>query len=93
MNLRMLVILQIACIAFLAAAFREGPHAVLPRRWALPAMYLAAVLLYPVWFGFPMLVYRVVGRSNLPPWKRWIIAGVEVALVYAVFLALWPAVS
>lgn len=93
MNLRVLLILQIACVGLLGAAFREGPYAVFSRGWTLPAMYLAAVLLYPVWIGFPILAYPAVGRSRLPAWKCWILAGIEAALVYATLLALWPAVS
>ena len=93
MNLRLLVILQIALVAFLGAAFREGPYAVFSEPWATPAMRTAVVLFYPVWIGFPILGYQAVGRSNLPVWKCWIIAGVEAALVFATLLALWPAVS
>ncbi len=93
MNLRVLVILQIACVAFLAAAFREGPRAVFPGRLAQPAGGLAAILFLPVLIGFPILVYRAAGRSGLPAWKRGILAGIEATLVYATFLAIWPAVS
>jgi len=93
MNLRVLVILQIACVEFLAAAFREGPHAVFPGRLALPAAGLATILFFPILVGFPVLVYRAAGRSELPAWKCGILAGIEAALVYIAFLAIWPAVS
>lgn len=93
MSVRVLVILQIACAEFLAAAFREGPRKVFSEPLVQPAIALAVILVYPVWLGLPILVYRAVGRSDLPAWKCWIIAVIQVGLAFVIYLALLPAVS
>ncbi|APW59350.1 hypothetical protein [Paludisphaera borealis] len=93
MKLRALVFLQIACIVFLGAAIREGPNAVFSGRWDEAAKRLAVIIYLPVWIGIPILVCRALNRSGLPAWKRWIIAGIEAALVYATMLAMLPAVQ
>jgi hypothetical protein len=93
LTLRTLIYNHIVCVVFLAAAFREGSHAVFPDWLALPAMLIAALGHLPVGLGFPIAIARAVSRSSLPAWKYWAIAGVEVALAYATFLAVLPAVQ
>lgn len=93
MKLRVLIILQIVCVAFIGAACREGPDAVFSGRLAGPAMRLAAIVFHPVWIGFPILVYKAVKRLELPAWKCLMLAGIEAALVFATWLALLPAVQ
>jgi hypothetical protein len=93
MKLRMLIILQIVCVAFIGAACWRIPDVVFSGRWVGPVEELAGLALFPALIGFPILVYRAVRRSGLPTWKRWMIAGIEAALAYATSLAILPAVQ
>ena len=85
MNIRILFLLQLACIALCGAACRNELEL---SRWVVATVRLSY---WPVMIGFPFLVVRELCLRGFPIWKFWMIASVEVALVYTMFLAFLPA--
>lgn len=89
-QLRALIAAQLLGVALMGVAARAERWGPLPPE----AYWLGAACVagfYPAFFGFPILAFRAAIRANLPGWELWMIAGVETALTYALFVALWPA--
>ncbi len=90
MALRALVLTQMTCVALLGMATRGALLTPSSRGWAESA---AAFAFYPVLVGFPSAVLFTARYAALPSWKRRVIMGIEVALVYATLVAILPAVQ
>lgn len=59
-------------------------------RWLLVA---AAIGLYPMLFGVPILAWRAASRAGSPVWKFSMVVAIEAALAFALLIALMPAVQ
>lgn len=90
MVFRILIVIQVACVATLGVATRAPLESPSARVWAERA---AAFVVLPVLFGFPPAVALALRRASLPRWKSFVIAWIKIALVVTTLLAVLPMVQ
>lgn len=87
MRLRLLILAQLACIAFIGAAARATWLEYPARAWPEGA---AAIAYFPTMIGFPVAIHYAAKRSDLSEWERRAILGIEIALYLTLQLAIMP---
>jgi hypothetical protein len=88
-RMRVLIVFQLTAVALAGLGSRSwGPDRVAPR-WVEPAGATAFV-----WFEASLFVFLVLLlRSSISGSRRWILIGVECAIVWAAFLVALPSVQ
>ena len=90
MRLRLLILAQLASVAFYAALARDV--FVIPL--GFEHLYNSLFLLLVLGINFlPILVYRAARSEHLPEWKAWSVFLVEIAIAFLYFVALLPGVQ
>ena len=90
MQLRALILVQLVCIALVAAGVRGFGFAPDYLGWS---EQVAAIAFYPTLVAFPAAALYVGRRAELHTWQRHALFALEVALVGVTLLAVLPAVQ
>jgi hypothetical protein len=94
MSLRFAIYAQLSSVV-LIGLFTRGivtipPWIVQNSLWIVGLFNLLVMLAF---FGFPVVVLRCLLRQRLPGWKSTTVLGIELAITFAYFIALLPAIQ